>query len=129
VFHHRVAAGDVEVYWDCTQAEPGLVEMDGVVHNFGGRDLRFVKLNLVSVDPKGSSVSQTTVELPDIVLSVNQTSPFHLGLRTVGTEVRFDLYYGYRVRSKPGPFGFPPDEERQFYARDVCSDAQHRVQQ
>jgi hypothetical protein len=126
VFTHRVATPDVEVYWNCTRPEPGLVELDGVVHNVSGRDVRFVELNLLAVDPGGASSSQTTTSLPDIVLSINQTSPFRLRLRTSGSLERFDLYYQYRLGVGPGFPAFP-DETQHFYARDVCSETQHRV--
>lgn len=116
----------MEVYWNCTRPEPGLLELDGVVQDVGGRDVRFVKLNLVGVDPRGYSVSQTTASLPDIVLHLNQTSPFHLRLRTAGNEARFDLYYRYQSGFGRGFSAFP-DATHHFYARDVCSEAQHRV--
>jgi len=119
MFAHRVATPDVEVYWNCTRPEPGLVELDGVVHNIGGRDVRFVELNLVGVDARGHSVSQTTTSLSDVVLTINQTSPFHLRLRTAGTEMRFDLYYQYRSGVGSGFSGFQ-DGTHHFYARDVC---------
>lgn len=102
------------------------MELDGVVQNIGGRDVRFVELNLVGVDSRGYSVSQTTTSLSDIVLSINQTSPFHLRLRPAGSEVRFDLYYQYRLGFGSGFPAFP-DETHRFYARDVCSETQHRV--
>lgn len=126
VFTHRVATPDVEVYWNCTHPEQGTLDMDGLVHNFGGREVRFVELNLVGVGPRGNTVSETTTSLPDIVLHLNQTSPFDLRLRTAGSETRFDLYYQYRLGFGSGFPAFP-DETHRFYARDVYSEAQHRV--
>ncbi len=124
VFTHRVATPDVEVYWNCTRPEQGTLDVDGVVHNFGGRDVRFVELDLVGVDARGHSVSEATTSLPIIVLHLNQTEPFHLRLRTAGSEVRFDLYYQYRSGIGSGFAAFP-DGAHRFYARDVCSETPH----
>jgi len=116
-FTHRVSTADVDVFWNCTQPESGLVEVDGVVQNTGGRDVKFMELNLVGVDPRNYSVSQATASLPDTVLSTNQISPFRMSFRTVGSEARFDLYYQYY----PGP---RRDAHRNF-ARDACSPTLH----
>ncbi len=120
VYTHRVGAANVEIYWNCTQPEPGVLEMDGVVQNIGGRTVNFMKLNLVGVGSQGGTVSQATTSLPDIALQINETSPFHMRLRTVGSEVRFDLYYHYYPGTQ---FGF----SHRNFVRDACSPTQHLV--
>ncbi len=78
-----------------------------------------MELNLVGVDSQGGTVSQAATSLPDIAPWINQISPFHMRLQTVGSEVRFDLYYQYY----PGTprFGLA---QRNF-VRDACSPTQH----
>ncbi len=120
VYSHRVGGADVEIYWNCSQPEPGLVEMDGVVRNIGGRDVKFMRLNLVGVGPRDSSVSQGNVSLPDIRLGSYGDSPFRVQVRTIGSEARFDLYYQYDIGTGLSP-------TRYNLARDVCSETQHRV--
>ncbi len=118
-YTHRVGTADVEIYWNCSRPAPNVLEMDGMVQNVGGRTVHFMKLNLVGVDPRGVTVTQATTSLPDIALWINQTSPFHMRLQTIGSEVRFDLYYKYYPG---GPrFGFAHRE----YVRDACSPTQH----
>ena len=94
-FAHRVATQDVEICWNCTKLEPGLLRLDGVARNIGGQEVRFLELELDSVDGKDSSPARAAAALPDSVLHINQVSPFHLQLPTRGNEARFDLYYRY----------------------------------
>ena len=88
--------------------------------------MRFLELELDSVDGKDSSLARAAAALPDIVLYINQVSPFHLQLPTRGDEVRFDLFYQYRLPPRIGALDLG-SEERRFMARDVCSETQHRV--
>ncbi len=118
VYAHRVGGTDVEIYWNCSQPEPGVVEMHGVVQNVGGRDVKFMELNLVGVGPGDSSVSQATVSLPAIDLGSYGNSPFHLQVRTIGSEARFDLYYQYYLGSGLSPL-------IRNFVRDACSQTQH----
>jgi putative hemolysin len=120
VYTHRVGSANVDIYWNCAQPEPGVLEMDGVVWNTGGRTVNFMKLNLVGADSHGGTVSQATTSLPDIALGINQISPFHMRVRTVGSEVRFDLYYEYYPGTE---FGF----SHRNFVRDACSPTQHLV--
>ena len=124
-FAHRVASPQVEVYWNCGEATPGVVQLDGVVHNFGGRDVRFASVEAVGVNAMGQSVSDSVVALPDIVLGVNQSSPFHITLRATGSEVRYDLYYWYWTHGHGFGLLGTSSVERQWYARNVCVPSQH----
>jgi hypothetical protein len=108
--------------------------LEGLVYSpyFSGvRDLQF---ELAGVDSGDRVVSEARAVPPDFALGINRTSPFQLTLRTTGTEVRFDLYYGYRaqggVRSSvagPAVTGATRLAQSQswFMARDVCSDTPH----
>ena len=124
-FLHRVASPQVEVYWNCGPTAPGVLHLDGVVHNFGGRDVRFAPVEVVGVSANGSSVSDAVVSVPDVVLHVNESSPFHLTLKTTGKEARLDLYYRYWAGGHDlGTLG-TSSVERHWYARNVCSPARH----
>jgi hypothetical protein len=125
-FAHRVAAPDVTIYWNCTRPEPGTLQFDGVVQNTGGREVRFVELQLDGVDAREGKMAHASTALPDIVLYTNQISSFHMQVPTTGVEARYDLFYQYRLASRPGLMGLS-DSDQHFMARDVCSETQHRV--
>ncbi|MEI8190491.1 MAG: hypothetical protein WCI75_12315 [candidate division NC10 bacterium] len=69
------------------------------------------------------------------VFHTNQSSPFQLGLKTAGTEARFDLYYNYRFHTDfdmsarlagppmAGPRLFA--QTNTFMIRDACGATQH----
>ncbi|HYL80078.1 MAG TPA: hypothetical protein VEU07_04645 [Candidatus Acidoferrum sp.] len=118
-FAHRVSSPDVDIYWNCSPPEAGLLRVTGVAQNTGGRDVRFLELQLEGVDAKDRNILEAAAAVPDIVLYSNQMSPFELDLRTAGSEVRFDLFYQYSIGSI--------SRELHFMARDVCSETQHRV--
>lgn len=119
VFAHRVSSPDVDIYWNCTQPEAGLVRFGGVAQNTGGAYVRFLKLQVAGVDAKDRNIVEAAAAVPDISLYTNQKSPFQMDLRTAGGEVRFDLFYQYSIGSL--------SRELHFMARDVCSETQHRV--
>ena len=137
VFAHRVGTSHVVLYWNCVSPEPGILRVEGVVQQAGSmQEVRFLELDLIGVDARERSVSQTSTALADFLLRTNQVSPFELGLRTQGTEVRLDLYYRYRFQDDGGRLlaghlvGAPrmlAQPTIQFMARDVCSETQHRV--
>ena len=121
VFAHRVATSDVEIYWNCSHPEPELVRVNGVAKNTGGREVRFLELQLVAVSAEERHILKAATAVPDIVLHTNQVSPFQLDLRTMGREVRYDLFYQYSIGVRLST------QNSQFMARDVCSETQHRV--
>jgi hypothetical protein len=125
-FTHRVSTSDVTVYWNCTRPEPDALRVDGVVQNISGGVVQYAEVELVSVDARDRTIASLRSAVRDPMLQTNQTSPFLLGLRTVGAEARIDLYYEYRVRSLFGPGGFQVSPQR-FRARDICSESQHRI--
>ena len=126
VFAHRVSTSAVTVYWNCTHPEPGALSVDGVVQNTGGGVVQFAEVEIVSVDAQDRTIASARSAVRDVQIETNQSSPFRLGLRTVGAEARIDLYYEYRVRSLFG-FGAAQVSPERFRARDVCSESQHRV--
>ena len=137
VFAHRVESSHVALYWNCERAEPEVLRVRGVAQNaWGHQEIRFLELDLVGVDARERSVSQASTALAAFLLRTNQISPFELGLRTQGTEVRLDLYYRYRFQDNGGRLlaghlvGAPQmlaQATHQFMARDVCSETQHRI--
>lgn len=120
-FARRVSTPDVSVLWNCTQPEPGGLQVDGVMHNTGGGTIRFAELELVSVDARDRTIASVRAAVRDQIIQLNKRSPFQLGLRTVGAEARIDLHYEYRVASGFGPGGLGRPAER-FRARDVCAE-------
>ncbi len=142
-FPNRVGTMHVALYWDCQRPEPGLLRLDGVAHNPYFSELRFLELELVGVDDMGRVVSHAKATIPEIILRTMQFSPFRLDLRTLGREVRFDLFYSYRsqenLRSSEGNTSIPVVEaatgrpwllaqaRSQFMALDVCSKAEHKT--
>lgn len=50
------------------------------------------------MDSRGWSVSEATTEARDYQLFTNQSTPFELDLKTVGSEARFDLYFAYQFQ-------------------------------
>jgi hypothetical protein len=120
-FAHRVSTPDVDIYWNCSQPEPGLLRLNGVAKNSGGREVRFLKLELVSMNAKDQNLLQAAAAVPDIVLYTNQQSPFQLDLPTTGAEARYDLFYEYSLGVRLST------QDIRFMARDVCSESQHRV--
>ncbi|HSB73384.1 MAG TPA: hypothetical protein VLT62_29000 [Candidatus Methylomirabilis sp.] len=121
VFAHRVATADVEIYWNCSHPGKGVLRVNGVAKNSGGREVRFLELQLDAMDGKNRNILHTATAIPDILLYTNQSSPFQLDLRTTGAEVRYDLFYQYNLGRR---IGF---QDTRFMARDVCSETQHRI--
>ncbi len=81
---------NLELYWNCTSPAPGVVDVEGIVHNTSDGEVRFVELDLVGVN--GSRmVSETRAAVDPAVLSLNQTAPFVLRLGTLGSETQLDL--------------------------------------
>ena len=122
VYAHRVSTNEVDVYWNCTQPEPAVVRFEGVVQNWKGGRVKFMELELVGADGRGRYVSGGKTALRDILLHVNQLSPYALHVRVDGGEKRFDLFYWYYVDATIGE-----SPRQQFLARDACSPTQHRV--
>lgn len=130
VFSHRVSTTHVVVYWNCARPESGQVRLEGLVYSPYFSDVRDLQFELAGVDSGERVVSEARAVLPDYGLGMNRTVPFQLTLRTSGSEVRFDLYYGYRAQgglrsSLAGPPVVLAQSQSWFRARDVCSDTQH----
>lgn len=119
---HHATTAEVEIEWTCARPRPGLLRLRGVARNSGEREVRFLELGLVGVDAKDEKTLKAAAGLPDIVLSTSQASPFEMDLRTVGTEVRFDLSYQYRVVPRLGSPRQSPSETRNT-VRDACAEA------
>jgi hypothetical protein len=136
-YAHRVESSHVALYWNCTQPEPGLLQLAGRAFNpWSDQPVRFLELELVGVDDREHTVSGAKAEAADLQIYTNQSTPFQLDLRTAGTEVRFDLYYQYRFQDRghnaivagpvPGGSFRLAQQTIRSLARDVCSETQHR---
>jgi hypothetical protein len=136
-FTHRVANAQVVLYWNCTRPEPGILRMEGVAQSpWAQQAIRFLEFELAGADDRDRYISSGSTTLPDILLRTNETSPFRLDLATVGSEVRFDLFYQYRFNDGDNRIfaGAPArisrleaQALRRFIARDACSETQHRA--
>jgi hypothetical protein len=123
-----VSAADVRVFWNCTQPEQNLLQVDGVVQNIGGRLVQFAEVEVVAVNASGRTVGSATSAVDNIRLQTNQRSPFLIQLRTLGDEVRFDMFYRHRARDTSG-IGVAGLRQIQNMARDVCSPTQYRSEE
>jgi hypothetical protein len=138
-FPHRVATSEVVLRWICLQPEAGLLRLEGVAQSpWAAQPIGFLEFDLVGVNARDQVTVQTTGLARDIQLTTNQSTPFHLDLKTTGAEVRFDLYYRYRFlqffdrKASDGKLAGPPvagsspyllAQTNNYLARDVCADA------
>ena len=134
-YAHRVETSHVALYWNCNQPEPGVLRLEGLAFNpWSNQPIKFLEFDLVGVNDRERTVSDAKADARDIQIFTNQSTPFHLDLRTAGTEVRFDLYYQYRAQDGRDNFIAGPmpsgsyrlaQQLNRFMARDVCSPTQH----
>jgi hypothetical protein len=120
-FAHRVSAGDVRVFWNCSQPEPNLLQVEGVVQNIGGGQVTFAEVEVVAVNAGGQTMGSARSAVRDSVLQVNQRSPFQVQVRTAAEAARFDMFYWHLVREA---FGSGP-RRVQNRVRDICLPMEH----
>jgi hypothetical protein len=136
-FSHTIQTSAVVLYWNCGQPESNVVEVNGVAFNpWQSQPVRDLEVELVGVDVRDRTVSETSAVAPDTQIHTNQSTPFQLRLRTSGSESRLDLYYRYKFQEGgrdfivAGPGWNGPvllAQQMQFRVRDACSESQHRV--
>ncbi len=134
VFAHRIASQHAELYWSCSQPEPGILRMEGVVQNPWGHDpIRFVEFDLVGVDAADRMTASASGALADILVYTNGQSAFRLDLRTTGREVRYDLFYQYRYDEPEFDAALRPvvlprlaQQLQRHMVRDACAAGKHR---
>ena len=112
------------------------MRLDGVAFNpWMGAPVQYLEFEVEGVDAVAGSVSEGKAAARDIQIHTNQSTPFRIDLRTTGKEVRYDLYYQYRMNEGEGrrmdasldwdgPVLFA-QQNRRFSVRDACSDTQH----
>ena len=135
IFAHRAASSQVVLYWNCTHPVPDRLRLEGVAQNpWEAQPVRSLEFELVGVDAGDRVVSETKGAAPNILLGTNQTTPFTLELKTVGSELRFDLYYHYRFLEPEKEASAVPAraasiillaQEQRLVVRDVCSPLEH----
>ena len=135
-YKHTVQSSHVVLYWNCTQPEAGVLRLDGVAFNpWMSAPVQYLEFEVEGVDAVAGSVSEGKAAAQDIQIRTNRSSPFQIDLRTTGKEVRYDLYYQYRMNEGEGrrmdasldwdgPVLFA-QQNRRFSVRDACSDTQH----
>ncbi|RPI08844.1 MAG: hypothetical protein EHM71_07455 [Zetaproteobacteria bacterium] len=123
-FAHRVSAGDVRVFWNCSQPEPNLLQVEGVIQNIGGGQVRFAEVEVVAVNAAGRTMGSARSAARDIVLQTNQRSPFQVQIRTAGEPARFDMFYSHFAREEFGGLGSVP-RRLQNRVRDICAAMEH----
>jgi len=134
-YTHRVESSHVALFWNCTEAGPGVLQLEGVAVNpWAQQPVRFLEFELAGVDARERTVSEAAGEAKDIQIYTMASSPFVVELRPVGSEVRYDLYYQYQFsdpsheRMISGPMvkgAFPRMHGDRYLVRDACSPTQH----
>lgn len=134
-FAHRVGSSHVVLYWNCERPEAGRLQLDGIAQS-PWAEVRSLEFELVGLDAQNRIVSESRGEPRDSIIRTNQASPFRLELRTVGSEVRFDLFYQHQFVPEAmdallaGPLTARARlvaQADKFLVRDVCSETQHRA--
>ncbi|MCX5733704.1 MAG: hypothetical protein NTW68_05200 [candidate division NC10 bacterium] len=138
-YMHTVQTSHVVLYWNCAQPEAGVLRLEGAAYNpWMSAPVQYLEFELEGVDAMAGSVSEGKAAARDIQIHTNRSSPFQIDLRTTGKEVRYDLYYQYRMNDGQGgnrmdasldwdgPVLFA-QQNRRFSVRDACSDTQHLV--
>jgi hypothetical protein len=135
-FAHRIGSSYLVLYWNCERPEPGRLQLDGVAQSPWGAEIRSLEFEFVGVNMRDRVVSETKGEIRDPVIRTREVSPFRLDLQTVGSEVRFDLYYQHQFvpEAMDALLAGPPTarprlagQTDRHLVRDVCSEAQHRA--
>ena len=136
-FAHRAANSEFVLRWNCLQPTAGTLRVEGVAHNpWQAQPIGYLELQVVGVDAQGRQTAEAAGQARDIQILTNEQSPFQLDLRTVGTEVRVDLFYQYRFNQEweaavllAGPPLVGPRRYAQstttYMVRDACSPTQH----
>ena len=135
-FTHRVATSEVVLLWNCLQPESDQLRLEGVAKNpWAAQPIHYLEFELVGVDGQERTTARGAGAARDLQILTNQSSPFQLGLKTAGTEVRFDLYYNYRfhydfdtsARLAGPPMAGPRRlaQTNTFMVRDACGATQH----
>ena len=138
-YTHTVQSSHVVLYWNCARPEAGVLRLEGVAFNpWMSAPVQYLEFELEGVDAVAGSVSEGKAAARNIQIRTNQSSPFQIDLQTTGKEVRYDLYYQYRMNEGEGSnrMGASLDwdgpvlfaqQNRRFSVRDACSDTQHLV--
>jgi hypothetical protein len=135
-YAHRVSSSHVDLYWSCARPDATLVQVEGVAANpASAQPVRRLELELVGVDARGRTLSETRTEAAESQLFTAQSTPFALTLRSAGGESRFDLYYSYVFQDNGGsdrlmsrvrataPLRMA--QTNRFLVRDACAEGQH----
>jgi len=123
-FAHRVSAGDLRVFWNCSRPEPDLLQVEGVIQNIGGGRVRFAEVEVVAVNAGGQTLGSARSAARDIVMQTNQRSSFQVQIRTAGEPARFDMFYSHFAREEFGGLGSTP-RRIQNRVRDICAAMEH----
>ena len=89
--------------WNCLYQPPGLV-IQGIANNVAMNPVKNLQISITGVSAQGQQVSSGTAESLPYMLQTNTRQPFEIPIQTAGTEVTFNMTYGYEF----GPFmGMP----------------------
>ncbi len=134
-YAHRASSSELVLYWNCERPEPTVLRLGGIAQSpWEAEPIVSLRFELVGVDQKGRSVSETRAEADDTQLGTNQRTPFRLDLRTSGREVRFDLFFQYyftqptvtsRLAGAPVPMPWLLADTMRSVIRDACAENQH----
>jgi hypothetical protein len=120
-FAHRVSDDTVVLYWNCSRSAPGVVRVAGVANNpFYGQPIQDLELRVYGVNAQGGNVSRARGSTQDYLIQMNSPSRFTVDLKTVGSEVRYDLVYSYLIEAG-GSTREAAGGEQQNFARNICA--------
>jgi hypothetical protein len=128
-FAHYVSDSTIVLTWNCTNPEPGVLRVQGMVRNpWYATPVTNLNFQLFGVNDKNQDISRMNGTPRDYLIRNSGPSPFALDLKLSGEEKRYDLVYYYWLG--PGGGGFGKDEGRpgtvQNFARNICEQHQNK---
>jgi hypothetical protein len=123
-FGHRTASPDVELLWNCSQAQSETMKITGAARNIGQRDVQSIMLRARSWRLGEMPMLLTEEALPEIILYWRNLSPFQIDLKLEKTPSRIDLFALYQVTPDPNQptLAAPPMD---LNVEDACAPARY----
>ena len=96
-YANQAGDGNVMFSWNCTQTQPNLLVVDGIVNDTMNASIQDVTVQVVGIGPGGGQVSSGKGAPSQWIVTTMARTPFQVTVNTTGTETQFNLYYSYRV--------------------------------
>ena len=123
-FTHRAASPDVELLWNCSQAQPETMKLTGAARNIGRHDVQSVMLRARSLRAGEMPILLTEEALPEIILYFRDLSSFQIDLKLEKAPSRIDLFAQYQLTPDPNQpsVASPPKD---LNIADACAPARY----